>query len=151
MEGNFSHYPQDPKQAPVQGTPAPQPPLQGAPPPPPQGMPPAPPRPSGISILSVVSLVISVLALACYSLLFTGIDLRVVFIILSIVSVFLPAAAKEWRLNRNQKGKTLEIIAIVVGGMDVYSIIFGLTELPLLIGYLGWVLAVIAYLSIKKK
>lgn len=101
-----------------------------------------------MSIISVISLVVSIAGVVLYSSLFAGSGLGILFIIISLVSVILPPIAKKVRITQNKRGKTLEIIAIVVGGFNFYSIIFALTALPAIIGFLGWLICGVIYSKI---
>jgi len=98
-----------------------------------------------VSIMSALSLVTSVAAFQLYTALFKDIRVVSLFIVTSVVSLILPVIAKKVRVNRNRKGKVLEIIAIVIGGINFYCVIFALTKWPIFIGYLGWVASAIAY------
>lgn len=103
-----------------------------------------------MSILSLVSLAVSILGVVIYSVLLSGSGSAWLFILLSIASVALPPIAKKVRISRGKKGTVFEIIALVVGGFNFYCIFFALTDLPLLIGYLGWVISGVAYKMVKK-
>ena len=100
-------------------------------------------------IMSLVSLGVSVLGTVIYATLFSGSGLAWLFSIIGIVSVVLPPIAKKLRITQEKKGKTFEIIAIVVGGYNFYCIFFTLTTLPIFIGYLGWIICGIAYKFVK--
>ncbi len=102
-----------------------------------------------MSIMSLLSLTVSVLGTIVYSSLFSGSGLTWLFIILSIASIVLPPIAKKLRIAQGKKGKAFEIIAIVIGGFNFYGIVLALTTLPLLVGYLGWVISGIAYKMVK--
>lgn len=98
-----------------------------------------------MSIISFVSLAVSILGVFIYSSLFSGSGLIFPFVIISVISIILPAISKKVRLAKGQKGKILEIIAIVIGGFNFYCVFFALTKLPLVIAYLGWVISGVAY------
>lgn len=101
-------------------------------------------------VISFVSLAISILGSVIYGLL-SGPGLILLFVVVSIVSVALPPIAKKVRINRgNQKIATIvEVAAIVIGGFNFYCVVFALTKLPLIVGYLGWVISGVAYRKIK--
>lgn len=102
-----------------------------------------------MSIMSLIALAVSVLGVVIYGTLFAGSGLTWLFIVLSISSIVLPPIAKKLRITKNKKGKVLEIIAIVIGGFNFYCVFFALTSLPIFIGYLGWVICVVAYKMVK--
>lgn len=102
-----------------------------------------------MSNVSVISLVVSILGVFVYSSLFFGSGLYTIFIVISLVSLFLPPIAKKIRIKQNKKGKALEIIAIIFGGFNFFCYIYAISGLPLYIGYLGWILCGIAYKYIK--
>lgn len=105
----------------------------------------------GISIISVISLVVSAAALILYSLALKGVNVVTLFVITSIASVILPVIAKILRVKKDKKGKALEIIAIIVGGFDFYCVVFAVVRLPIIIGYLGWIVSAVAYKLIRSK
>ena len=98
-----------------------------------------------MSIISFVSLSVSILGVFIYSSLFSGSGLIFPFVIVSVISIILPAISKKIRLVKGKKGKILEIIAIIIGGYNFYCVFFALTKLPLIIAYSGWVISGIAY------
>ena len=102
-----------------------------------------------MSVMSLVALGVSILGTIIYSTIFSGSGLEWLFIILSIASVVLPPIAKKMRITQGKKGKVIEILAIVVGGFNFYCIIFALTEIPIFIGFLGWVICGVAYKVVK--
>lgn len=101
----------------------------------------------GVSIWSMLSLVVAILAFVFYGLFFEigGKAFAINFFVFTIISVILPPVAKRIRLTKRKKGGVFEIAAIVVGGFDFYCIIFAFTHLPLFIGYLGWVVCALVY------
>lgn len=102
----------------------------------------------GLSILSLISFLVSVLGLILYCMAFE-VDVRFILVITSIASVILPIVAKKIRLDNNKKGKVLEILSIILGGFDFYCVIFALTQWPIFIAYLGWICCGIFYKLIK--
>ena len=99
------------------------------------------------SVWSIVSLTVAILGIVFLELFFKvggGIFIAA-FFVFSLASVILPPVAKKIRCAKRQKGEAFEIIAIIVGGFDFYMIIFAFTHLPLLIGYLGWVVCALVY------
>ena len=104
-----------------------------------------------MSVMSIVALAVSIVGAVLYCTLFAGSGLQFLFIIFSIASIILPPIAKRQRLAKGKKGigMGLEITAIVIGGFNFYCIFFALTSLPILIGYLGWVICIIAYKLVK--
>ncbi len=99
------------------------------------------------SALSIVSLAISLLGVLLYYLLLshTSFFFMPFFIVSAFASLILPIVAKKRRTARGMKGKAFEIAAIVIGGFDFYFFIFALTQAPVFIGYLGWIVCAIAY------
>lgn len=102
-----------------------------------------------MSIMSLVALAVSVFGVVIYGTLFAGSGLIGFFVVLSVASILLPPIAKKLRLKRNKKGKVLEIVAIVIGGFNFYCVFFALTDIPILVGYLGWVICIVAYRMVK--
>ena len=102
-----------------------------------------------MSILSLISLAVSILGAVVYTSLFKGSGLALLFVILSIVSLILPPIAKKIRIKNGKKGSIFEILAIIIGGFNYSFVILALTKLPLIIGYLGWVVCGIAYKYVK--
>ncbi len=105
-----------------------------------------------ISIIAIASLLISLLGILVYSTLFseTRFDFRVIFIVVSIISILLPPVSKIIRKKKGTAGKAFEILAVIVGGFNVYCCIFALTSLPIITAYLGWIIGGIAYAVIDK-
>lgn len=103
-----------------------------------------------ISALSIISLVVSIFAVALYVFVFSLKWVAPIWIICSIASVVIPIISKKVRLNHNQSGKAFEIIALIIGGFAFYFVIFASTNLPIFIGYLGWIVGGIVYALIKK-
>lgn len=106
-------------------------------------------QPKGISIFSIISLIVSILDTIIYGQIFSNGNLLPLFIILAIASIIMPIVAKKHRIVTNKTGKWMEIVAIIVGGFNFYCIIFALTSLPVFIGYLGWVICGVIYSSVK--
>ena len=102
-----------------------------------------------MSIMSLVALAVSIMGVIIYGSLFCGSGLIWLFTVLSIASIALPPIAKKLRLAQGKKGKALEIVAIVIGGFNFYCVFFALTSLPILIGYLGWGICIVAYNMVK--
>ena len=101
------------------------------------------------AFLSFIALGVSLLGTLCYSMCFDHKFFVPVFVVLAIASVILPPIAKKHRITNNKTGKWIEIIAIIIGGFNIYSIVFAFTSLPLLVGYLGWIACGIVYSKIK--
>lgn len=82
-----------------------------------------------LSIVSIVSLIISVLALVLFGMLldrgrtFPRLAIYWAWIILSVISIVFPIFAKYCRNKRYAKGKTPEKIALILGALDFYSVI----------------------------
>ena len=106
------------------------------------------PNKQGVSVLSLISFLVSILGVILYGLAFE-VDVRTIFVIISIVSVVLPIMAKKVRIKNGKKGRGLEILSIIIGGFNFYSVIFALTQMPILIAYLGWIGCGVLYKSIK--
>ena len=107
----------------------------------------------GISFLSVISIVVSVLGTIIYGECFRSSSLVPVFIVFSIASIILPVIAKRYRISKDKKGGWIEVVAIIIGGFNFYCMIFALTSAPIFIGYMGWIICGIVYKLIchKKK
>ena len=102
-----------------------------------------------VAILSVVSLLASVAAAALFAMSFGNPRLMTVWRIVTVISLILPIAAKKIRIGQGRKGKTLEIIALILAGFAFYEVIFLSTKLNIWVGYLGFVIGGIAYRMIK--
>ena len=102
-----------------------------------------------MSIMSLAALVVSILGVVIYGSLLSGSGLVWLFVLVSIVSIVLPVIAKKRRITQGKTGRVLEIIAIVIGGFNIYFIFFALTELPILVAYLGWAIGGVAYRLVK--
>ena len=102
-----------------------------------------------VAILSVVSLLASVAAAALFAMVFRNPQLMTVWRIVTVVSLILPIVAKKIRIEQDKKGKTLEIIALILAGFAFYEVVFVSTKLNIWIGYLGFVIGGIAYRMIK--
>ena len=82
-----------------------------------------------LSIVSILSLIISVLALVLFGMLldsgrtFPRLAIYWAWIILSVISIVFPIFAKYCRNKRYAKGKTPEKIALIIGAFDFYSVI----------------------------
>ena len=104
-----------------------------------------------LCVWSVVAFIVSIAAFGSYFLVL-GPKIRAfipVWVVLGVVSVFLPAFAKHIRLSKDQSGGGLEIAAIVIGGYAFYEIIFLLTRWSAYIGYLGWIVGGLIYKAVK--
>lgn len=66
----------------------------------------------------------------------------------SMASIVLPVVAKKLRLHNLKLGRTAEIAAVFLGGLNYYLVVFA-TGLPLLLAYLGWVIGGILYYMMK--
>lgn len=104
---------------------------------------------NNFSWISILSCVVSILGTVLYSAIFSNGALISVFVIVSLLSIVLPLISKKFRLYAQKKGKFFEIIAIVIGGFNFYCIIFALTNAPIFIGYLGWLVCGIIYKFIR--
>lgn len=102
-----------------------------------------------LSLISLISLICSILGFLLYSIVLSGAKLKILWVIVSLISIVLPVIAKQLRLKENKSGKILEIFAIVIGGFNFYCIIFAATTLSIYVGYLGWIVCAIAYKYIK--
>ena len=102
-----------------------------------------------MSTMSLISLTVSILGTIAYASLFMGSGLIWLFVILSILSIALPPIAKKIRIENSKKGKIFEIIAIIVGGFNIYCVFFALTTFPSIIAYLGWAIGGIIYKLVK--
>ena len=70
------------------------------------------------------------------------------WVAVSMVSIILPVLAKKLRLGTFKMGRTAEIAAIFLGGLNYYLVIFG-TGLPILLGYVGWIICGLLYATMK--
>lgn len=98
-----------------------------------------------VDFVSLLSLIGSVLGIASYYLIFSNGLPVFVFILFTVISIILPAVAKKHRTNHKNKGKWMEIIAIIIGGFNFYCLIFSLTNISIYVGYLGWIGCSILY------
>ena len=102
-----------------------------------------------VAILSVVSLLASVAAATLFAMVFRNPQLMTVWRIVTVVSLILPIAAKKIRIGQGRKGKTLEIIALILAGFAFYEVIFVSTKLNIWIGYLAFFISGITYKMMK--
>ena len=102
-----------------------------------------------VAILSVVSLLASVAAAALFAMAFRYPRLMTVWRIVTFVSLILPIAAKKVRIEQGRKGKTLEVIALILAGFAFYEVVFVSTKLNIWVGYLGFVIGGITYKMMK--
>lgn len=100
-------------------------------------------------ILSWLSLLVSILAVATGFAMLVIPGLGSLFIILSIASLVLPLISKVSRISYEKKGKVLEILAIVIGGFSFTFLITLFTPFPFYVEYLGWVVSGLIYKGIK--
>ena len=70
------------------------------------------------------------------------------WVAVSMVSIILPVLAKKLRLGTFKVGRTMEIASIFIGGLNYYLVIFG-TGLPILLGYVGWIICGLLYATMK--
>lgn len=103
-----------------------------------------------MAILSLIAALVSVLGVVLYGAMFEVLELKTLFIIVTVASMILPVVAKKVRVMKNKNGKVLEILAIVLAGLNFYFVIFALSTLPIFVGYLGWVAVGVAYWAIKE-
>ena len=103
-----------------------------------------------INTLSLISLITSVLGYVFWSLIFVNGLFIIFFICCGLASVILPIIAKKARIERGTGGKWMEIVAIVLGGNLFSMIIVYFTKLPVFVEYLGWIIDIIVYRSIKE-
>lgn len=104
-----------------------------------------PVKKSPISILSVIALMMSALGLILYPIVLSNATIAPLWLIISICSIVMPPFAKKDRINKNKRGTGIEIIAIIIGGFNFYCIIFAITQFPIFIGYLGWIICGVIY------
>lgn len=88
-----------------------------------------------ISIASVASLIISILAFVLYGRVLSGKNMFLEWTIMSIVALVFPIFAKYCRNKRGAKGKVLEILALILGSFDFYCVIFAATTLNVYIAF----------------
>ncbi|MEE0946951.1 MAG: hypothetical protein U0M42_09035 [Acutalibacteraceae bacterium] len=84
-----------------------------------------------ISIFSIISVLISILAFISYVMLLAGTDIFALWIILSIVAILFPILSKYFRKRKAKKGNGLEIAALVIGAFDFYFVFFAATKINL--------------------
>ncbi len=101
------------------------------------------------SWLSIISCLISVLGWALSVAIFSNPSLIPLFVLVGLTSIVIPLISKKIRLDAEKKGKFFEIIAIILGGLNFYFIIYALTDVNIYIGYLGWIFCGIIYKKIK--
>lgn len=108
-----------------------------------------------MSAMSVASLAVSMLGCVLYVSLFGGSGLIILFVVVSLASVALPPIAKKYRLSKKKEGKVLseafEIVAIIIAGFNFFCVCFSLTNLPAIVGYMGWIISGVVYKMIKPK
>ena len=88
-----------------------------------------------ISVLSVISLIVSILAFVLYMLVFTYSDAYLPWIISGIVAPVLPIFAKYVRNANGRGGKGFEIAALVIGSFDFYCVFFAATTWNIYIAF----------------
>lgn len=103
-----------------------------------------------VCVWSAVSLIVSIAAFAAYMLIFRYRGIIPVWVILSVVAIFLPAYAKHRRLSGDLSGKGLEITAIVIGGAALAMVPYLLLNLPYFVAYLSWVVGGVTYSQVKR-
>ncbi len=101
------------------------------------------------SIVSVISFLISVSALGMYGMLFEGINLFLLWIICSVASIILPIFAKSNRLKKDLRGKAFEVVALVIGSFNLYSVFFAATKIPLVVAYVVIAICCFVYAKIS--
>ena len=105
-----------------------------------------------LCVWSVVALVVSIAAFGAYCLVL-GPKIRAfipVWEVLGVVSIFVPAVAKHFRLAKDQSGRWMEIAAIVIGGFAFAEVIFLLTDWSMYFSYLGWIVGGLIYKAVKQ-
>lgn len=104
-----------------------------------------------LCIWSIMSLIVSLIGFGAYCLVL-GPKIRIfipVWVVLGVVSIFLPSIAKHIRMSKDQSGRPFEIAAIVIGGYSFAMIIFLLTEWSMYFMYLGWIICGLIYKAVK--
>lgn len=110
-----------------------------------------------IAPLSPISFVVSLLAVGLWTLVFSNIVVLPICIILSLVSVIMPAIAKKVRIRKMFTVKSLEFAAsqglefaaLLLGGFACYMVISVTTNWNIYFGYLGWIVGGIVYKLVK--
>ena len=84
-----------------------------------------------ISIYPFVSLIMSIVAFGLYVLLLSGTNVYILWIVLSVISSVLPILSKYLRNADGKIGKSVEIIALIIGGYNLYFVFFAATKINL--------------------
>lgn len=104
-----------------------------------------------ICIWSLIALIVSLAAFGSYCLVL-GLKIKLFiyfWVVLGIVSVFLPSVAKHKRLSNDQAGRSLEITAIGIGGFVFAVFISILTNWSMYLSYMGWIVGGLIYRAVK--
>lgn len=104
-----------------------------------------------ISFLSIIALLISIVGFILYCMVLSYIEIAFLWILVSVASIVFPSISKKVRLKNAQRGKVMEIFAIVLGGFNFYSVIFAATKFPLIIAYFGWIIGTFLYWITERK
>ena len=77
------------------------------------------------------SLIMSIVAFGLYVLLLSGTNVYILWIVLSVISSVLPILSKYLRNADGKIGKSVEIIALIIGGYNLYFVFFAATKINL--------------------
>ncbi len=103
-----------------------------------------------MSALAVIALLLSVFGILVTFSIIEGSGLWGVLLLVSIAASILPSISKKTRQKSNYRGRTLEIVAIIIGGFDFYGYIFYQPQISIYIGFLAWGIGGILYACVKK-
>ncbi len=114
-----------------------------------------------ISILSICSLFISIIAFIQYCIVLSGPSVTIPFwffglavhcwSITSIFALIVPILAKWHRKLKGYKGKTLEIVTLIIGAYNFYFAILLTTQIPLYICYAIIIVCCVLYAKLFNK
>ncbi len=82
-----------------------------------------------VSIFSIVSFLLSVIALILYVMLLNGTNVFIIWIIFSVLASLFPLLSKFIRNKKGKKGKGIEITALIIGGLALYFVFFAATKI----------------------
>ena len=100
-----------------------------------------------ISVFSIISLLISVVAFVLYAILLDGTNVFIPWIILSVLAMVFPLLSKYFRKRKSKMGAGLEIAALVIGAFDFYFVFFAATKINLFIVFV--LIGIICFLYAK--
>lgn len=100
-----------------------------------------------ISVFSITSLLISVVAFVLYDILLHGTNVFIPWIILSLLAMFFPLLAKYFRKRKSKNGAKVEIAALIIGAFDFYFVFFAFTKINLFIVFI--LIGIICFLYVK--